>query len=129
MKMRPNQDREKKHVVNFCVASEKFGWKANPEESKEDRSLEFAQILLANSKHWPEHVQLLGALHGVTPEKAYEEVKQLALSIELSKKWYELVKEHAQNRRWDWKGRSMLYNNSRIQKEHEREDEIRRYRA
>ncbi|EYC41411.1 hypothetical protein Y032_0569g65 [Ancylostoma ceylanicum] len=124
MKMRPNQD-----VADFCVALEKLGRKANPEGSIEDRSLEFAQILLANLKHWPEHVQLLGALHRVTPEKAYEEVKQLALSMELSKKLYEPIEEHAQNRRWDWKGRSMLYSNSGIQKKHERENEVRSYRA
>ncbi|EYB81229.1 hypothetical protein Y032_0389g528 [Ancylostoma ceylanicum] len=124
MKMRPNQD-----VADFCVALEKLGRKANPEGSIEDRSLEFAQILLANLKQWPEHVQLLGALHRVTPEKAYEEVKQLALSIELSKKLYEPIEEHAQNRRWDWKGRSMLYSNSGIQKKHERENEVRSYRA
>ncbi|EYC32617.1 hypothetical protein Y032_0003g1694 [Ancylostoma ceylanicum] len=124
MMMRPNQD-----VADFCVALEKLGRKANPEGSIEDRSLEFAQILLANLKHWPEHVQLLGALHRVTPEKAYEEVKQLALSIELSKKLYEPIEEHTQSRRWDWKGRSMLYNNSGIQKKHRRENEVRSYRA
>ncbi|KAK6025949.1 hypothetical protein OSTOST_08137 [Ostertagia ostertagi] len=49
------------------------------------RSLENAQILLKNLCHWPEHVQLNGALHRASPGKAYDEVKQLALSIEQSK--------------------------------------------
>ncbi|KHJ96328.1 zinc knuckle [Oesophagostomum dentatum] len=84
MRIRPDQD-----VADFCIALEKLGRRANPEDRIEDRSLEFARILLSNLKHWPEHVQLLSALHKVKPEKTYEEVKQLAVSIELAKKLYE----------------------------------------
>ncbi|KAK6058889.1 zinc knuckle [Cooperia oncophora] len=47
--------------------------------------MEYAQILLDNLSCWPEHFQLVGALHRVEPRKAYEEVKQLALSIEQSR--------------------------------------------
>ncbi|KAK6061946.1 hypothetical protein COOONC_00380 [Cooperia oncophora] len=77
LRIRPQQD-----VADFCVALEKLGRKANPHGSTEDSSLEFAHILLSNLRDWPEHVQLLSALYRTKPEKAYEGVKQLALSIE-----------------------------------------------
>ncbi|KAK6010697.1 hypothetical protein OSTOST_24249, partial [Ostertagia ostertagi] len=67
-------------VADFCITLEKLGRQANPDCTLEDRSLEYAQILLDNLSMWPEHFQLVGALH-----RAYEEVKQLALSIEQSK--------------------------------------------
>ncbi|VDL75421.1 unnamed protein product [Nippostrongylus brasiliensis] len=83
LKMRPQQG-----VADFCVAMEKLGRKAYPDSTGGDWSLEFAYILLSNLKSWPEHVQLLSALHRVRPDHAYEEVKQLALSIESSKAIY-----------------------------------------
>ncbi|KHJ79202.1 hypothetical protein OESDEN_21158 [Oesophagostomum dentatum] len=107
VKIRPDQD-----VADFCVALEKLGRRANPEGRIEDRSLEFAQILLSNLKHWPEHVQLLSALHKVKPEKAYEEVKQLALSIELAKKLYEPETKRSA-RCYDWKHRWTYYKGGR----------------
>ncbi|KAK6053370.1 hypothetical protein COOONC_09125 [Cooperia oncophora] len=62
--------------------------KANPDSSAEARSLENAHILLENLHGWPEHVQLVSVLHRTNPEKAYEEVKQLALSIEQSRSMF-----------------------------------------
>lgn len=106
LKMRPNQD-----VAEFVVVLEKLGRKANSEGAVEDRSLAFAQILLANLKHWPEHVPRLSALHRLRPENAYDEVKQLALSIELSKKMYGARERKGQDRNFEWKGRSRYYNN------------------
>ncbi|KAK6061246.1 zinc knuckle [Cooperia oncophora] len=80
LRMRPGQE-----VSEFCVVLERLGKQANPECTLEDRSMEYAQILLDNLSDWPEHFQLVGALHRVEPRKAYEEVKQLALSIEQSR--------------------------------------------
>ncbi|KHJ97139.1 zinc knuckle [Oesophagostomum dentatum] len=117
MRIRPYQD-----VADFCVALEKLGRRANPEGRIEDRSLEFAQILLSNLKHWPEHVQLLSALHKVKPEKAYEEVKQLALSIKLAKKLYEPETRH-NARCYDWKHRWTYYRGGEGGSEHD-DDEI-----
>ncbi|KAK6055522.1 zinc knuckle [Cooperia oncophora] len=54
--------------------------------------MDYAQILLDNLSGWPEHFQLVGALHRVEPQKAYEEVKQLAISIEQSKIMLEVNK-------------------------------------
>ncbi|KHJ97255.1 zinc knuckle [Oesophagostomum dentatum] len=64
LRMRPGQD-----VAEFCLALEKLGRKAYPDGSMEDRSLEFAQILLSNLKSWPEHVHLLSVLHGPSRER------------------------------------------------------------
>ncbi|KAK6026636.1 hypothetical protein OSTOST_07384 [Ostertagia ostertagi] len=80
LKMGPDQE-----VAEFCILLEKLGKQANPDCTIEDRSLEYAQILLDNLSDWPEHFQLVGALHRVDPRRAYEEIKQLALSIEQSK--------------------------------------------
>ncbi|VDL83320.1 unnamed protein product [Nippostrongylus brasiliensis] len=80
LKLRPSQD-----LAAFCVELERLGREANPQSCLEDRSLEFAHILLENVRHWPEHFQLVAALHNVDPKDAYERVKQLALSIEQSK--------------------------------------------
>ncbi|KAK6016934.1 zinc knuckle [Ostertagia ostertagi] len=80
LRIRPGQD-----VAEFCVVLEKLGRQANPESSLEDRSMEYAQILLDNLSSWPEHFQLVGALHKVEPRRAYDELKSLALSIEQSK--------------------------------------------
>ncbi|KHJ96114.1 zinc knuckle, partial [Oesophagostomum dentatum] len=109
LKFLPNQD-----VTEFCVALEKLGRKANPDGKLEERSLEFAEILLANLKHWPEHVQLLSALHRVKPEKAYDEVKQLALSIELAKKLYGSMETQKVDRRTEWKQRMSFYKRGSI---------------
>ncbi|VDL78031.1 unnamed protein product [Nippostrongylus brasiliensis] len=79
--MRPNQD-----VASFCNVLEKLGREANPGCSLEDRSLEYAQILLDNLYGWPEHCQLVAAVHRVEPRKVYDEVKHLALTIEQSRR-------------------------------------------
>ncbi|VDL65430.1 unnamed protein product, partial [Nippostrongylus brasiliensis] len=80
LRMRPGQD-----VAEFCIVLETLGRRANPDGDVEARSLEYSQILLENLRDWPEYVQLVSALHRVSPEKAYDEVKQLALSLEQSK--------------------------------------------
>ncbi|KIH58203.1 zinc knuckle [Ancylostoma duodenale] len=72
-------------ISDFCNVLENLGRQANPDCTIEDRSMEYAQVLLDNLGRWPEHFQLLGALHKVEPRKAYDEIKQLALSIEQSK--------------------------------------------
>ncbi|KAK6009981.1 zinc knuckle [Ostertagia ostertagi] len=109
LKMRPNQD-----VAEFCVVLERLGQQANPGAAIEERSLEYAQILLDNLAGWPEHFQLVGALHKVEPHRAYNEVKQLALSIEQSKLML------AANRRAagaSWKNRSAHYRENRADRE------------
>ncbi|KAK6025952.1 zinc knuckle [Ostertagia ostertagi] len=109
LRMRPNQD-----VAEFCVVLERLGQQANPGAAMEERSLEYAQILLDNLAGWPEHFQLVGALHKVEPHRAYNEVKQLALSIEQSKLML------AANRRAagaSWKNRSAHYRENRADRE------------
>ncbi|KAK6024963.1 zinc knuckle [Ostertagia ostertagi] len=110
LRIRPQQE-----VADFCVALEKLGRKANPRGSIEDNSLEYAHILLSNLKQWPEHVQLLSVLHKARPEKAYEEVKQLALSIELSKRIYGGTQVEREDRHRDWKTRARSYKSSNLE--------------
>ncbi|KAK6024418.1 zinc knuckle [Ostertagia ostertagi] len=101
LKLRPHQE-----IAEFCAVLEKLGRQANPECTVEDRSLEYAQILLENLREWPEHYQLVGALHKVDPRRAYEEVKQLALSIEQSKIMFEVGRRPADLK---WKERAAQY--------------------
>ncbi|KAK6030980.1 zinc knuckle [Ostertagia ostertagi] len=92
----------------------KTGSAGKPGSAMEERSLEYAQILLDNLAGWPEHFQLVGALHKVEPHRAYNEVKQLALSIEQSKLML------AANRRAagaSWKNRSAHYRENRADRE------------
>ncbi|KHJ82742.1 hypothetical protein OESDEN_17563, partial [Oesophagostomum dentatum] len=58
LRIRPNQE-----VADFCVALEKLARKAYPECTIEERSMDYAQILLENLATWPEYVQLVGTLH------------------------------------------------------------------
>lgn len=104
LKLRPNQE-----VADFYVVLEKLARQANPEGSLEDRSIEYAHILLDNLSGWPEHFQLVGAPHKVEPRKAYEEVKQLALSIEQSKIMLGTVKKASPSA---WKSRFAQYKDS-----------------
>ncbi|VDO89930.1 unnamed protein product [Heligmosomoides polygyrus] len=60
LRMRLQQD-----VAEFCVVPEKLAKKAYPEGNMENHLLEFAHTLLSNLKDWPEHIQLLSALHKV----------------------------------------------------------------
>ncbi|KAK6017783.1 zinc knuckle, partial [Ostertagia ostertagi] len=66
------------------------------------------QILLDNLSDWPEHFQLVGALHRVDPRKAYEEVKQLALSIEQSKVMFGVGRRSSVDQ---WRRRATQYRN------------------
>ncbi|KAK6041588.1 zinc knuckle [Cooperia oncophora] len=101
LKIRPNQD-----VADFCVAIESLGQQAYPEGNPEDRSLEYAQILLSNLGDWPEHFQLVSALHKVEAHRAYDEIKQLALSIEQSKR---MLSANSHAGKASWKNRSTQY--------------------
>ncbi|KAK6026331.1 zinc knuckle, partial [Ostertagia ostertagi] len=105
LRLRPNQD-----VAEFCVVLEKLGRQANPEGTLEDHSMEYAQILLDNLSGWPEHFQLVGALHKVEPRKAYEEIKSLALSIEQSKL---ILATHRKDTVPTWRVRSAQYHEGR----------------
>uniref|UniRef100_A0A7I4YAN1 CCHC-type domain-containing protein n=1 Tax=Haemonchus contortus TaxID=6289 RepID=A0A7I4YAN1_HAECO len=105
LRMRPNQD-----VAEFCVVLEDLSRQANPQGALEERSLELAQILLDNLSSWPEHFQLVGALHNVEPSRAYEEVKRLALSIEQSKLILAKRREYSSP---SWKTRALQYNGRR----------------
>ncbi|VDL70757.1 unnamed protein product [Nippostrongylus brasiliensis] len=84
LKMRPNQE-----VCDFCITLEKLAMQANPGSHSSERSMELAQILLDNLRHWPEHVHLISALHKIGPDYAYDEVKQLAISMEQSRTMYD----------------------------------------
>ncbi|KAK6022583.1 zinc knuckle [Ostertagia ostertagi] len=101
LRIRPDQG-----VADFCITLERLGRQANPECTLEDRSLEYAQILLDNLSMWPEHFQLVGTLHRVEPRKAYEEVKQLAMSIEQSKAMFGTSRRMAAGR---WRERAAQY--------------------
>ncbi|KAK6037258.1 zinc knuckle [Cooperia oncophora] len=101
LKIRPNQD-----VADFCVVLENLGQQAFPEGNAEDRSLEYAQILLSNLGDWPEHFQLVGALHKVQPYMAHDEVKQLPLSIEQSKL---MLGVNSNVGKMSWRNRSAQY--------------------
>ncbi|KHJ99572.1 zinc knuckle [Oesophagostomum dentatum] len=87
-------------VAEFCLALEKLGRKAYPDGSMEDRSLEFAQILLSNLK----------------------KVKQLALSIETSKKMYGQSETRMSEKTSDWRVRSRNYEGSRWTEENGRKN-------
>ncbi|KAK6039184.1 hypothetical protein COOONC_23311 [Cooperia oncophora] len=78
LRMRPNQE-----VADFCVAMERLGQQANPDSTIEDRSLEYAQILLDNLAEWPGR------------SRVYDEIKQLALSIEQSRLMLDVNKENS----------------------------------
>lgn len=78
--MRPNQE-----VAEFCKVLEKLGREANTGCSVEDRSLEYAQIFLDNLGSWPEHRQLVAAVHRIEPRTVYGKVKNLEMSIEQSR--------------------------------------------
>ncbi|KAK6041590.1 hypothetical protein COOONC_20906 [Cooperia oncophora] len=104
LKIRPNQD-----VADFCVAIESLGQQAYPEGNPEDRALEYAQILLSNLGDWPEHFQLVSALHKVEAHRAYDEIKQLALSIEQSKR---MLSANCHAGKASWKNRSTQYRTS-----------------
>ncbi|KHJ87392.1 hypothetical protein OESDEN_12836 [Oesophagostomum dentatum] len=80
---------------------------ANPGSSISERSMECAQILLENLSSWPEHMQLVSALHRVGPNEAYDETKQLAASIEQSKAMYGWSKSPS---KVQWKTRANTYN-------------------
>ncbi|KAK6017749.1 zinc knuckle [Ostertagia ostertagi] len=103
LRMRPGQE-----VAEFCIVLENLGRRANPDCTIEERSLEYAQILLDSLSDWPEHFQLVGALHRVDPCKAYEEIKQLALSIEQSKIMFGVCRKSSGVR---WKSRATHYRN------------------
>uniref|UniRef100_A0A7I5E7W1 Integrase catalytic domain-containing protein n=1 Tax=Haemonchus contortus TaxID=6289 RepID=A0A7I5E7W1_HAECO len=105
LRMRPNQD-----VTEFYVVLEDLSRQVNPQGALEERSLELAQILLDNLSSWPEHFQLIGALHNVEPSRAYEEVKRLALSIEQSKLILAKRREYSLP---SWKTRAVQYNCNR----------------
>ncbi|KAL6734306.1 hypothetical protein Aduo_004862 [Ancylostoma duodenale] len=101
LRIRPNQE-----VSEFCVTLEKLARQANPGCSISERSMECAQILLDNLRSWPEHVQLISALHKVDPTNSYEEIEELAISIEQSKAIYGLQKEPS---RVQWRARAEAY--------------------
>ncbi|EPB69142.1 hypothetical protein ANCCEY_11772 [Ancylostoma ceylanicum] len=63
-----------------------------------------------DSRHWPEHVQLLGAMYKVEPRQAYEKVKELAISIEVSKTMYGTadIRQGSRSRQF-WKERMREY--------------------
>ncbi|KAL6742240.1 hypothetical protein Aduo_015409 [Ancylostoma duodenale] len=88
--------------------------------------MECAQILLDNLRKWPEHVQLISALHKVDPANAYEEIKELAISIEQSKAIYGVRRPPS---RVHWKARAEAYDQvtypdrSGIAREGSREDQ------
>uniref|UniRef100_A0A7I4Y522 CCHC-type domain-containing protein n=1 Tax=Haemonchus contortus TaxID=6289 RepID=A0A7I4Y522_HAECO len=83
LRMRPGQS-----VAEFCAVLEDLGRRANPYSTEETRSLENAQILLENLYEWPEYVHLMSALNRADPERAYDEIKQLALGIEQAKSMF-----------------------------------------
>ncbi|EYC44211.1 hypothetical protein Y032_0468g2007 [Ancylostoma ceylanicum] len=105
LRMRPNQS-----VAEFCVLLENLARQANPDCTLEDRSMEYAQILLDNLAKWPEHVQLIAALHRVTPDRAYSEVKQLAITMEQSKMMFTTQEQRKQFRQGNnWRSRATNY--------------------
>ncbi|KAK6027860.1 hypothetical protein OSTOST_06102 [Ostertagia ostertagi] len=109
LRRRPGQS-----VADFCSVLEHLGRQANPSCSIKDRSLEYAQILLDNLTDWPEHIQLLSTLHGVSPSEAYDSVKQLALTMEQSKSMWA---SSGSTRRDGWKRRSMAYQQAERKRE------------
>ncbi|EYC23518.1 hypothetical protein Y032_0015g2696 [Ancylostoma ceylanicum] len=117
--------RKYQSVADFCLAIEKVGSKASPQSNPEERSLEYAQILLTNLEDWSEYVFLMSAVHKATPLTAYDEIKQLAISIEQTKTMArtERPKSVMQRSRWkeftgekestkDWKARYKQYYNT-----------------
>ncbi|CAJ0608728.1 unnamed protein product [Cylicocyclus nassatus] len=62
-----------------------------------------------NLRGWPEHTQLLTAIHRVEPQEVYNTVKQLALSIEQSK---EMLDGGNEIKRYNWKKRYQFHEHS-----------------
>ncbi|EYC11418.1 hypothetical protein Y032_0050g1903 [Ancylostoma ceylanicum] len=105
LKLRPGQE-----IADFCVVLENLGRKANPQCSIEERSMEYAQILLENVANWPEYVQLIGALHRIDPRQAYNEIKQLAIGIEQSRRLCNGEKGYGNTRaQAPWRDRANAY--------------------
>ncbi|KIH63519.1 hypothetical protein ANCDUO_06176 [Ancylostoma duodenale] len=76
--------------------------------------MELSQILLENTKEWPEHVQILESVYNAEPRRAYEKVKELAQGIEQPRAVfgkgntkYEFRNRHA------WKERAREYEKGR----------------
>ncbi|KAK6021093.1 zinc knuckle, partial [Ostertagia ostertagi] len=107
LKLRPNQS-----ISEFCVVLEKLARKANPNSSVTERSLEYAQILLDNVREWPEHVQLLSLLHRSDPGNAYNEIKQLAITIEQARTMYGTPRKSTPTGT-EWKKRAQAYKSHR----------------
>uniref|UniRef100_A0A7I5E602 RNA-directed DNA polymerase n=1 Tax=Haemonchus contortus TaxID=6289 RepID=A0A7I5E602_HAECO len=107
LKLRPNQS-----ISEFCVVLEKLARKANPNCAITERSLEYAQILLDNLREWPEHVQLLSLLHRSDPGSAYNEIKQLAITIEQARTVYGTGRKSMVTGT-EWKKRAQAYNSHR----------------
>ncbi|KAK6016205.1 zinc knuckle, partial [Ostertagia ostertagi] len=92
LRMRPGQE-----VAEFCIVLENLG----------DGPIQTVRLRNGHSlSDWPEHFQLVGALHRVEPHKAYEEIKQLALSIEQSKIMFGVDRKSSGVR---WKSRATHY--------------------
>ncbi|EYC06194.1 hypothetical protein Y032_0077g1084 [Ancylostoma ceylanicum] len=104
LRLRPGQE-----IADFCVALEKFGRKANPQCTIEERSMEYAQILLENVANWPEYVQLIGTLHRIEPKHAYNEIKQLAIGIEQSRRLCTVEKGNTSMETRAWRDRANAY--------------------
>ncbi|EYB99000.1 hypothetical protein Y032_0126g1347 [Ancylostoma ceylanicum] len=104
LRLRPGQE-----IADFCVALEKLGRKANPQCTIEERSMEYAQILLENVANWPEYVQLIGALHRIEPKHAYNEIKQLAIGIEQSRRLCTVEKGNTSMETHAWRDRADAY--------------------
>ncbi|EYB97728.1 hypothetical protein Y032_0138g2082 [Ancylostoma ceylanicum] len=95
--------RSDQSVADFCLVIEKLGSIANPQSSPEERSIEYAQILLSNLEDWPEYVYLMSAVHKAAPVTAYDEIKQLAISIEQTRVMARTEKSKSVTQRFRWK--------------------------
>ncbi|EYC41356.1 hypothetical protein Y032_0572g141 [Ancylostoma ceylanicum] len=96
--------RSDQSVADFCLVIEKLGSIANPQSNPEERSIEYAQILLSNLEDWPEYVYLMSAVHKAAPVTAYDEIKQLAISIEQTRVMARTEKSKSVPQRFRWKG-------------------------
>ncbi|KHJ95433.1 zinc knuckle [Oesophagostomum dentatum] len=97
-------------VSEFCLVLENLGRKANPDETIEDRSMEYSQILLENLRDWPEHAQLLGALYKVEPRQAYNKMKEMAIRIEQSRTMYGTINNTPRAQaKYGWRSRAKEY--------------------
>ncbi|KAK6021281.1 zinc knuckle [Ostertagia ostertagi] len=101
LRIRPNQD-----VSEFCVVLGKAGATSKPRSDNRGPVARICPNSLGQSQRLARAFPASGSAHRVEPHRAYDEVKQLALSIEQSKL---MLKANRRPPNSNWKNRFAQY--------------------